>query len=198
MIGVPSGSAAEKSGLRTFDRVVSVDGQPVTDLLSLQRRLDAATTPEVRVEALRRGPGGVPGVDLEVPLTGAVSVPRQPGTGLAALGVEPADLYVGRVVEGSAAAKAGVVAGDRLLSVDGETLPALEGFRQKLEAAREKPFQLGWLHQGVVRQAEVHQSKVTRKDEFTGQESSGLELGIRPHLLRRGEAADRSGAGRSG
>jgi regulator of sigma E protease len=187
VLGVPAGSAAEKAGLRTFDRVVSIDGQPVTDLLTLQRRIDAASGPEIRVEALRREPAGVPGVDLELPRTARASVPRQPGTGLAALGVEPADLYVGRVVEGSAAAKAGVVAGDRLLSVDGETLVALEGFRQKLEGAREKPFQLVWLHQGVARQAEVHQSKVTRKDEFTGQETSGLELGIRPPSLSDAE-----------
>src|SRR5215468_12418720 len=31
LLGVPAGSAAEKLGLRTFDRVVSLDGQPVTD-----------------------------------------------------------------------------------------------------------------------------------------------------------------------
>src|SRR5262249_59122463 len=30
------------------------------------------------------------------------------------------------------------------------------------------------------RRAEVHQLKVTRKDEFTGQEIAGLDLGLRP------------------
>src|SRR5262249_59108125 len=43
-------------------------------------------------------------------------------------------------------------------------------------------FELVWLHQGVERKAEVHQNKVTRKDEFTGQEVAGLDLGIRPGM----------------
>jgi regulator of sigma E protease len=178
-LGIPAGSAAEKLGLRTFDRVVSLDGQPVTDQYSLLQRIDAAKGPEFQVEVLRRDPAGVPGVDLEVPRTLRFTVPRQSGTGLAALGVESGDLYVGRVVDDSAAARAGVVAGDRLVSVDGEPLISQDGWARKLETLREKPFQLVWLHQGVERRAEVHQNKVTHKDEFTGQEATGLDLGIR-------------------
>jgi len=179
-LGIPAGSAAEKLGLRTFDRVVSLDGQPVTDQYTLLQRIEAAKGPEFEVEVLRREAAGVPGVDLEVPRTLRFTVPRQPGTGLAALGVESGDLYVGRVLEDSAAAKAGVVAGDRLVSMDGEALLTQDGWIRKLEALREKPFQLVWLHQGAERRAEVHQLKVTRKDEFTGQEIAGLDLGLRP------------------
>jgi len=179
-LGIPAGSAAEQLGLRTFDRVVSLDGQPVSDQYALLRRIEAARGPSFQLEVLRRDPAGVPGVDLEVPRTLRFTVPRQRGTGLAALGVESGDLYVGRVVDDSAAAKAGVLAGDRLVSMDGETLLTQDGWVRKLETLREKPFQLVWLHQGVERKAEVHQNKVTRKDEFTGQETTGLDLGLRP------------------
>jgi regulator of sigma E protease len=187
-LGIPAGSAAEKLGLRTFDRVVSVDGQPVTDQPSLLRRIDASSGPEIRLEVLRRDPAGVPGVDLEVPRTLRFTVPRQPGTGLAALGVESADLYVGRVLEDSSAAKAGVQAGDRLLAIDGEPLRSyIDAWHHRLEAAHDKPFQLSWLHQGVEKKAEVRQVKVTRKDDFTGQEVSGLELGLRPGAMSNAE-----------
>jgi regulator of sigma E protease len=179
IIGVPVGSTAARAGLHTFDRIVSVDRQPVTDSLSLQRRLDAATGSEVRVEALRRTPAGVPGVDLGIPERIEVQVARQPGSGLQALGVEGADLYVNRVVDGSAAARAGVVSGDRLLAVDDQPLLSLEGFRQKLDQLREKPFRLSWLHDGERREAEVRQVGVTHKDEMSGQETTGLDLGLR-------------------
>lgn len=179
IIGVPVESAAARAGLHTFDRIISVDGQPVTDTLSLQRRLDAASGAELRVEALRRAPAGVPGVDLVIPERIEVRVARQPGSGLEALGVEGADLYVSRVVDGSAAARAGLVAGDRLLAVDGQPLVSLEGFRQKLDALRERPFRLTWLHDGQRREAELHQVSVTHKDEMSGQEITGLDLGLR-------------------
>jgi regulator of sigma E protease len=187
IIGVPVESPAARAGLHTFDRLVSVDGQPVTDLVTLQRRLSAPKGAEVRVEAFRRTPAGIPGVDLGIPERIEVRVPRQPGSGLEALGVEGADLYVARVVEGSAAARAGVVAGDRLLAVDDQRLLSLEGFRQKLDQLREKPFRLTWLHDGQRREAEVRQLSVTHRDELSGQEITGLDLGLRSFVPSEAE-----------
>jgi regulator of sigma E protease len=187
VIGVPAASPAAQAGLRTFDRVVAVDGQPVSDLLSLERRLDAATAAEVRVEALRRIPAGVPGVDLSIPERVDVRVRRQPGPGLAALGVEGADLYVGRVVDGSVASRAAVFPGDRLIAVDGQPLLSLEGFKQRLDQLRERPFRLTWAHDGRPQEAEVRQVSVTRKDELSGQEITGLDLGIRPLAFSEAE-----------
>jgi regulator of sigma E protease len=187
IIGVPVESPAARAGLHTFDRLVSVDGQPVTDLVALQRRLSAPNGAEVRVEAFRRTPVGIPGVDLGIPERIEVRVPRQPGSGLEALGVEGADLYVARVVEGSAAARAGVVAGDRLLAIDDQRLLSLEGFRQKLDQLREKPFRLTWLHDGQRREAEVRQLSVTHRDELSGQEITGLDLGLRSFIPSEAE-----------
>jgi regulator of sigma E protease len=176
LVGVKSGSAAERGGLRSYDRILSVEGQPVENLVSLEQRLDAVKTEVVHIEALRRAPAGLPGVDAVVPERIHAEVPRQSGAGLAVLGVELPDLYVGQVAPGSAAEAAGLLPGDRLLSVDGEPVVSLLRLQKKLESLRKTPFRLAWLHQGLERSAEVQQQPIDPKD-VTG--AKGLEIGLR-------------------
>jgi regulator of sigma E protease len=176
LVGVPSGSAAEHAGLRSYDRILSVDGEPVANLVSLERRLDGAHADVLHVEALRRHPAGLPGVEAVVPERISAEVPRQSGQGLAALGVELPDLYVGQVAPGSSAEAAGLLPGDRLLSVDGQPVASLLRLQKKLESLRKTPFRLAWLHQGQERSAEVQQKPFDAKD-VTG--AKGLDLGLR-------------------
>ncbi len=176
LLGVPGGSAAERAGLRTFDRILSVDGQPVEDLVGLERRLSADKNDVVRVEALRRNPAGLPGVDAVVPERIHADVPRQPGQGLAVLGVELPDLYVGQVAPGSSAEGAGLQPGDRLVTVDGQPVVSVLRLQSKLDVLRKTPFRLGWLHQGQEHSAEVQQRPIDPKD-VAG--TKGLDLGLR-------------------
>jgi regulator of sigma E protease len=176
LVGVPSGSAAERAGLRSYDRILSIDGQPVENLVSLERRLDGAHSDVLHVEALRRHPAGLPGVEANVPERIQAEVPRQSGQGLAVLGVELPDLYVGQVAPGSSAEAAGLLAGDRLLSVDGQPVASLLRLQKKLESLRKTPFHLAWLHQGQERSAEVQQKPIEAKD-VAG--AKGLDLGLR-------------------
>ncbi|HMK72850.1 MAG TPA: RIP metalloprotease RseP, partial [Myxococcaceae bacterium] len=143
-VGVPAGSVAEAAGLRTFDRIVSVDGQPVTDLPALEKLLDGARGNVVHVEAVRRSPVDLPGVEAVAPERIRVDVPRQPGPGLGVVGVELPDLYVSRVSPGSPADKAGIVVGDRLQSLDGRPLVSTTLFRLRLGSQRDRPFLLTW------------------------------------------------------
>jgi regulator of sigma E protease len=176
LVGVPAGGAAERAGLRTFDRILSVDGQPVEDLVSLERRLSAAKNDLMRIEALRRTPAGLPGVDAFVPERVHADVQRQPGQGLAVLGVELPDLYVGQVAPGSSAEAAGLLPGDRLVSIDGQPLVSVLRLQKKLESLRKTPFRLAWLHQGQEHSAEVQQRPVDPKDASG---AKGLDLGLR-------------------
>jgi regulator of sigma E protease len=164
LVGVPSGSAAERSGLHTFDRILSVDGQPVDNLASLEGRLGRAQGQVLHVEALRRSPAGLPGVEAVVPERVSADVPRQQGQGLAALGVELPDLYVGQVTSGSSAETAGLMLGDRLVSLDGQPVVSLVQLKNKLESLRKTPFHLVWLHQGKERSGELQQKPTDPKD----------------------------------
>jgi regulator of sigma E protease len=104
-------------------------------------------------------------------------VARQPGQGLAVLGAELPNLYLGRVVPGSAADAAGLVAGDRLLALDGQPLASFELLRGKLAALRDKPLRLSWVHQGVEHSAELQQTPVKQKDAYN-RDVKALELGV--------------------
>ena len=175
LVGVPAGSAAERAGLRTHDRIVSVDGEPVQDMVSLEQRLDADPRAVLAIEALRRVPANLPAVDAFVPERVTAGVPRQPGQGLGVLGVELPDLYVGRVLPGSAAEAAGLSAGDRLVSLDGQTVQSILRVQGKLESLGATPFRLVWLHQGQERSAQIQQKPVDPKEPA----AKGFDLGIR-------------------
>jgi regulator of sigma E protease len=176
-VGVPAGSAAEAAGLRTFDRIVSVDGQPVPDLPALEKLLDGARGDVVRIEAVRRSPVDLPGVEAVAPERIRAEVPRQPGPGLRVVGVEVPDLYVSRVLPGSPAEKAGILPGDRLLSLDGRPLVSSTLLRLKLRALRDTPFQLSWKHAGVEHSAELQQAQAKDQDVY-GRDVKVLDLGI--------------------
>jgi regulator of sigma E protease len=184
MVEVRSGGPAARAGVQSLDRIVSVNGRPVADLIALDREVSAASGPEITLEVLRRVPAGVPGLEDAVPEIRSVRVSRQEGTGLAAFGLAPADvysmLYVARVVPGSAAADAGLLPGDRLEAIDGRLIRSREQLARRLGELREHPFRLTWIHDGTAREAEVKLRPAARSgsgDSALG-EGEALELGL--------------------
>jgi len=182
-VEVQAGGAAERAGVRTLDRVLSVDGHPVGDLQSLEQALAGAAGPELALEIARRVPADVPGLEGSVPELLTIRVPRQDGAGAAAFGLLPADvysvLYVGRVLPGSAAADAGLQRGDRIEGIDGKMVRTREQLLRKLSELRERPFRLSWAHEGVTREAEVRLRPAKGTAEPAGGEGEALDLGIR-------------------
>lgn len=143
IVGVTEGSAAHRAGLRTFDRILTVGGKPVADEAELTRLLDSLRgTLEVKV--VRSELKEVGGAWVVVPGLVTVQLERQAGDGLAAMGVEPADLYVWSVVHDSPAAKAGIKAGDRLEAVDGVPLGSWLTLKQAMQIDEDQRLELGW------------------------------------------------------
>ncbi len=123
VVGVPPGSPAAEAGLKSFDRVLTLDGQEVRDEASLYEQLAKAGEGPLKLTVYRSDVLDVGGVRGRVPSIVELTVPKQAGKGLAALGgAEPVDLYVATITPGSAAEKAGLRPGDRLLSFQGEPL----------------------------------------------------------------------------
>jgi regulator of sigma E protease len=188
-VEVKAGGAAERAGVRTLDRVLSIDGRPVGDLPSLEQALAGASGPEVVLQLARRVPVGVPGLEGTVPEIETVRVARQDGVGMAAFGLLPADvysmLYVGRVLPGSAAADAGLQRGDRLEAIDGKLVRTRDQLLRRLSELKDRPFRLTWAHEGVLREAEVR----LRPAKASGEQGEGeaLDLGIRPEPPLPGE-----------
>jgi regulator of sigma E protease len=131
-------SPAYRAGLRTFDRILAVNGRKVDTFVDLQRVLSQNKGDNVNLTYARPIPvpnalGGL--ADLAVLETGIASLaprPRADGTivregdpeGRAKdvverTGIESAEMYVAFVPEGSSEWQAGLRAGDRITHVDG-------------------------------------------------------------------------------
>lgn len=179
LLGVPPGSTAAQAGLATFDRVLSVNGHPVQDETALWKVLDE-TTGELALTVRRDSPAQLPGTQAKVPSVVSVTLQKQPGDGYAALGAERADLYVGQVVAGSPADKAGIVPGDRIVGVNGQALKSFLLFSLATNQLKDAPFTLTWSSGGKERTAQVRQAPTETKDEL-GQSSSSFDFGLRPY-----------------
>ncbi|PTL80378.1 RIP metalloprotease RseP [Vitiosangium sp. GDMCC 1.1324] len=180
VVGVPPGSPAAQAGLKSFDRVLTINGVKIPDEAAFFEQV-ARTQGPLELTVQRSQPVEVGAVTGQVPSVTKVSVPRQQGEGFSALGVESSDLYVVAVSPGSAAEKAGIRAGDKLVSFNGEPLRSFNVLAGELSNLKEKPFQLTWRSaaDGQEHTQTLTQAMRTSKDEF-GQESSRLELGVRP------------------
>ena len=182
VVGVPPGSPAEQAGLKTFDRILSINGVAIPDEAALNEQLAKMEgTLELTLQRLEPVAAGV--VAGHVPSVRTVKLQKQPGAeGFAALGAQPADMYVGIVFPGSPAEKAGLRVGDQLVSLNGEPLDSFNVLATRLSTLKEQPFKLGWRSaDGQVRTETIAQASRTSKDDM-GQESSRLELGVRPWL----------------
>jgi regulator of sigma E protease len=183
VLGVPPGSPAAQAGLKTFDRILSVNGVNIPDEAALNEQLARMEGP-LKLSIQRLLPVDVGAVKGYVPSVLEVTMPKQPGTGgFAALGAEPADMYVGSVIPGSPADKAGLRTGDRIISFNGEPLRSFNVLAGRLSTLKEQSFLLTWRSatDGQELTQTLAQASRTSKDEM-GQESSRLELGVWPWL----------------
>ncbi len=136
-IGVAPGSPAASAGLRTFDRVVSVDGKPVADGLDLVRDLAAGKDRPLALLAVRGRALGYPGLGPALLEPVKATLPPSPDPG-----IETDDAFVRWVVPGSPAAAAGIQPGDRLISLDGKPLESWWDFENRMKSIQGKPLEL--------------------------------------------------------
>jgi len=194
VVGVPAESPAYQAGLRTFDRVLQVNGEVVKDELQLLRILGKGPGP-FQVQVVRSETLDVGGAGLVKPGLLTVTVEKRPEAGLGALGgAESADLYAWAVFPDSPAARAGLQFGDRLLAVNGVPLSSWFALQLQLKAAERTPFELSWRSGAELRKKTVTQAQEDVLDELKNR-SEVLELGVRPRAAFLGPGLDGLAAG---
>src|SRR5688572_28087625 len=150
VIGVPSAaSPAYRAGLRTFDVVTNVGGQPVRRFMDLEAALSEDAGETLPVTYLRPVPvpnalGGL--ADMAVFEAGVVALtPDVNGSSLLErTGIDLADLYVAVVPEDSYLRKTGLGPGDKILKLDGEPVPAWSTFRERVKASPDKAHEISF------------------------------------------------------
>jgi regulator of sigma E protease len=148
LVGVIDGqSPAARSGLRTGDLIISVDGQPVRNWSDVKRVLGKFARRTSIVYFRGTEVPGIPQVQLLaagfadlVPETQVdATLKRQTYTGL-----ERAEMFVAQVDPGSPADGAGLHPGDLITALDGKPVIHWLDLDQRLQAEPNKTFKLSW------------------------------------------------------
>ncbi len=178
------GGAAERAGLRTGDTVVRFAGRSIDRFEDVEQvallhpgrtlrivvRRDSgerayALTPEPRTVRDRHGNADVYGV------LGAVRM------------VAP---VVGRVLEGSAAAAAGLRTGDRIVAIDGKRVSTFQEVRTVVMAGPDRPMTLQVLRAGRRAGLAIVPRKFTHTDNTGATRTIGrIGIGVAPPPMKR-------------
>ena len=176
-------SPVGRAGVKTFDRVVKLDGQPIANYEQLAQLL-AARTDALKLEVLRpRDPPASsatppPGATPPKPLPLEVAAPAKPGD----YGLEPSDLTLFNVQPGSAAEEAGLRRGDRVLAVNGTPVLSWgDEVDSALKAAGTQKVALEVRRDGKPLTVSVAQHLRKERDE-TGVQVEVPDLGALPDL----------------
>lgn len=118
---VTPGSAAAAAGLQPGDTIVSIDGAPVGSFLDFRERVATSEGGRLEVEVRREGTTEV----VPVELSRRVKVIGTVGEDLDLLGTADG-VVVGATRSGGAVEGAGLVEGDRVVTINGRPVGALE------------------------------------------------------------------------
>lgn len=174
LVGIVDQQApAGREGLRTGDRVLSADGEPIDSWTALARALDRGAR-RVDLVYLRGSPvPGLPGVRLLEPRSARIVPKAVPGRAGYVTGIERAEMVIARIDPGSPADLAGLRPGDLITTIDGQPVEHWMTLDQRLQSRPEHTFAIGWRRTGpdggaVPMEARVTQVRRTLIDEYGG------------------------------
>ena len=174
VVGIPaSGRPVSASGLRSGDRVLSVEGAPVEDWSDFATRyasLPAGGRVHVEVER-ESAAGATPGkLALELPALGGVE----------ALGVVPATVLIAQVSPGSPAERAGLRAGDLIVAVDGAPVGSFASFSEGVRSSGGRELRVAYARGGETRELLV-KPELVDADTGLGVPEERYLIGITAH-----------------
>ncbi len=179
----PAATAAARAGVLAGDTVVEVDGDAVRSLnelrwLLLQRVVgERPIALEVdgldgRRRSLTLDPARLNADDLDGDVIGRLGVIAYSGPP-----------RVGRVADDSAALRAGLRVGDRIVAVEGQPITSARQLIDRIRSSAERPIELHIEREGSELRIEVTPARVT-DDSGNSFGRMGAELNDRPALVK--------------
>ncbi len=138
---VGDSTLAYHMGMRTGDQIVRINGKELDALTGLSSLQEALLSPPLRIEVRR----GTETLNLVGPEDIMTQLSRSGGT----FGIAFDPPIVGGIVEGSAAAAAGLVPGDRVMAINGRPIRFWHEMTEAIQAAG-GGFVLRWMRPDTV------------------------------------------------
>lgn len=166
-------SAAYKAGLRLGDMITHVDGKEVLRFKELVSAIQASTNPSISLK-IQPAEEKKEAYSIDISKTS-----ENPLELLKSFGIESSDLYVSKVMENSAAAKAGMKEGDRIVSVNGTTVSSWQEIVTNIQAYKEgeKPLAVTVARAGKQETLMVTPELIDQVSP-TGKEKKVFALGV--------------------
>jgi regulator of sigma E protease len=150
VIGITGeGSPAERAGLESFDRVVSIDGEPLRRFVDVERAVLAAAGRELSLEVRRMREDARPPFDdpyREEKIGLRLPVPPDLDE-IERIGIAPGKDFVAHVDPEGAAAAIGLKKGDRLVGLDGREM-GMVSLLSELNSHPDVDHVLSWSRDG--------------------------------------------------
>lgn len=166
------GSPADKAGVQIGDRVTKVNGREIATRTELFDAVSKSGGKPLTLEVLREGR-----------LTTVTVTPGlQPGQGVGgedsgySLGVEETPALVTSVMHGSPASQAGIQAGDRVVSIDGQPIYAWSQMTAIVKEHPDQPLRFEVLRNG--RRLPLTVTPAAEKSTVNGREITVGKIGI--------------------
>jgi regulator of sigma E protease len=190
---IDPGSPASEAGLKTFDFVTAVNGNPVATWTEFQKAIERGGASPLRVTYLRGGYSAIPFAHVEIQQPGTAVVIPSPvldasGHRRYESGLLSAELFVFSVEPGSPADVIGIRRGDQIVELDGQPLGSWDLLRQRLGAGPERTFRIAWLSPGGGRREAAFRQEVRSELDAYRQEEQRLVFGALNRLAWRTDA----------
>jgi regulator of sigma E protease len=182
-------STAGKAGLKTGDEIVTFDGTPVRSWEQLESLVSTALQKKSGAkfnlgiaphEAAYWAPETRP-----QPATKATTEIQLPARPLSELGLYSSELFIATLMNGSPAQEAGLLAGDRLASLNGKPLPSFQDLKDLVQKAGESDgsFDLTVERQGKLVKKTITPTSMAAHDP-AGNEIKQYMMGVYPLFVQ--------------
>lgn len=177
-IGVLDSSPLKALGMKTGDTITAINGQKVTYWRQLDATLAAQNGKEpLTLEVMGKRENEPSDKPMTVTMAALTSIPSY---SLKNLGLESSELYLSKVMEDSPAQAAGLLAGDRLLAINGTALTKWEDVINSIKSSDGKnPAKITVLRDGKNIDLSIT-PKMTKQMLPTGVEEKRYTIGIAP------------------
>lgn len=176
-------SPAAKAGLKTHDIVNKVNGTKVANWRELGQQINSSKNSEkieLEVERYSNGVENKEILSFEIPVSARETGSNDP---LYVLGLEPAELYLSKVIPNTPAEKSGLKPNDKIISINGKTFSRWMDVLQTIRSFKEGDtgLKISVLRNNKPMEFEVT-PEMTKQQGSQGQQEQRFTVGIAPTL----------------